>query len=99
MLTIEAGPQPPLSAASTEIDLGVFFCLSGKASSRTVNEVIEVANGRNVLLAGLAGMALGIYVGNTMNKGYVTRQLRSTGRSLIRRARGTVEHQLNNWMD
>jgi hypothetical protein len=61
--------------------------------------VIEVANGRNMLLIGLAGLALGIYVGNTMNKGYVTRQLRSTGRSLIRRARGTVEQQLDNWMD
>lgn len=58
-----------------------------------------MANGRNMILVGLAGLALGIYVGNTMNKGYVTNQLRSTGRFLLRRARGTMEHQLNNWMD
>jgi len=59
-----------------------------------------VANGRNMLLMGLAGLAVGIYVGNTvMARGFVTRQLRSTGRSLLRRARGTVEQQLNNWMD
>ncbi|MDI9460348.1 hypothetical protein [Candidatus Darwinibacter acetoxidans] len=58
-----------------------------------------MANGRSMVLMGLAGLALGIYVGNTMNKGFVTRQLRSTGRVLMRKARGTVEQQLNNWMD
>jgi len=58
-----------------------------------------VANGRNMLLMGLAGLAVGIYVGNTMSKGYVTKQLRSTGRVLLRKARGTVEQQMNNWMD
>lgn len=80
-------------------NLGVFFARSGEASGRTPNEVMDVANGRNMLLMGLAGLAVGIYMGNTMTKGSVTRQLRSTGRSLLRRARGTVEQQLSNWMD
>ncbi|NMB00180.1 MAG: hypothetical protein GX971_01460 [Firmicutes bacterium] len=58
-----------------------------------------MANGRNMMIMGLAGLALGIYVGNTMKRGAVSRQVLSTGRHLMRRARGTVEQQLNNWMD
>lgn len=58
-----------------------------------------MANGRNMLMMGLAGLAVGIYVGNTMKKGYVTRQVRTTGRTLMKKARGSVEEQLNNWMD
>ena len=52
-----------------------------------------------MLMMGLAGLAVGIYVGNTMKKGYVTRQVRTTGRTLMKKARGSVEEQLNNWMD
>lgn len=60
---------------------------------------MTVGNGRNMMMMGLAGLALGIYVGNTMKRGFVSRQVRSTGRHLMRRARGSVEQQLNNWMD
>lgn len=77
----------------------IFFEQIGEASVRILNEVITVANGRNLMIMGLAGLALGIYVGNTMKRGVVSRQVRTTGRHLIRRARGTMEQQLNNWMD
>jgi hypothetical protein len=70
-----------------------------KLLTRKPNEVIALANGRNVMIMGLVGMALGIYVGNTMKAGSVSRQLRSTGRVLARKARGQMEQQLNNWMD
>jgi len=66
---------------------------------RKSNEVIALGNGRNVMIMGLVGLALGIYVGNTMKTGSVSRQLRTTGRVLARKARGQVEQQLNNWMD
>ena len=66
---------------------------------RKSNEVIALGNGRNVMIMGLVGLALGIYVGNTMKMGSVSRQLRSTGRVLARKARGQMEQQLNNWMD
>jgi len=66
---------------------------------RKPNEVIALGNGRNVMIMGLVGLALGIYVGNTMKMGSVSRQLRSTGRVLARKARGQMEQQLNNWMD
>lgn len=56
-------------------------------------------NGRGMMVAGLAGLAIGIYVGNTMKKGYVPRQLRSTGKTIIRRAQGTVGRQINDWLD
>lgn len=58
-----------------------------------------MASGRNMMIMGLVGMVLGIYVGNTMKTGSITRQVRSTGRILARKARGQVEQQLNNWMD
>jgi hypothetical protein len=58
-----------------------------------------LANGRNMMIMGLVGLALGIYVGNTMKTGSVSRRVRSTGRTLVRKARGQVEQQLNNWMD
>lgn len=77
----------------------IFFAQFGEATVRTLNEVIAVANGRHMMMMGLAGLLLGIYVGNTMKKGYVTTQVRTTGRNLMRRARGTVEQQLDNWMD
>lgn len=51
------------------------------------------------MIMGLVGVALGIYVGNTMKTGSVTRQVRSTGRTLARKARGQMEQRLNNWMD
>ncbi len=70
-----------------------------KLEFRKLNEVIALANGRNMVVMGLIGMALGIYVGNSMKAGSVTRQVRSTGRVLMRKARGQVEQQLNNWMD
>ncbi len=44
-------------------------------------------------------MAVGVFVGNTMRRGMVSRQMRSTGRNLMRRARGTVEHRLGAWME
>mgnify|MGYP001083897677 FL=1 len=66
---------------------------------RKSNEVIALGNGRSVMIMGLVGLALGIYVGNTMKTGSVSRQLRTTGRVLARKARGQVEQQLNNWMD
>ncbi|MDI9412682.1 MAG: hypothetical protein QM401_03785 [Bacillota bacterium] len=58
-----------------------------------------MGNGRGIMMAGLAGLAVGIYVGNTMKKGMVPRQLRSTGKTIIRRARGTVGRQLNDWLE
>ena len=58
-----------------------------------------MANGRNMMIMGLVGLALGIYVGNTMKTGSVSRRVLSTGRTLVRKARGQVEQQLNNWMD
>ncbi len=58
-----------------------------------------MANGRNMMIMGLVGMALGLYVGNNMKAGSVSRQVRSTGRILARKARGQVEQRLNNWMD
>jgi hypothetical protein len=70
-----------------------------KLRFRKLNEVITVANGRNMMIMGLVGLALGIYVGNSLRTGSVTRQVRSTGRTLMRKARGQVQQQLNNWMD
>ncbi|HBG00441.1 MAG TPA: hypothetical protein DDW87_02545 [Firmicutes bacterium] len=70
-----------------------------KLRFRKLNEVITLANGRNMMIMGLVGLALGIYVGNSMRTGSVTRQVRSTGRTLMRKARGQVQQQLNNWMD
>ncbi len=58
-----------------------------------------MANGRNMMMMGLVGLAVGIYLGNTMKTGSVSRHVRSTGRTLARKARGQVEQQLNNWMD
>jgi len=52
-----------------------------------------------MMIMGLVGLALGIYVGNSLRTGSVTRQVRSTGRTLMRKARGQVQQQLNNWMD
>ncbi|HHT69337.1 MAG TPA: hypothetical protein GXZ85_08805 [Firmicutes bacterium] len=66
--------------------------------TRKQNGVIVLASGRNMMIMGLVGLALGIYVGNTMKTGTVSRQVRSTGRILARKARGQVE-QMNNWMD
>jgi hypothetical protein len=57
-----------------------------------------LASGRNMMIMGLVGVALGIYIGNSMKTGYVSKQVRSTGRTLARKARGQME-QLNNWMD
>lgn len=77
----------------------IFFAQNGEPKTTTLNEVMALANGRNMMMMGIASLALGIYVGNTMKKGSITRQVRSTGRTLMRRARGTVEQQMNNWME
>ncbi|NLJ74607.1 MAG: hypothetical protein GX331_06380 [Firmicutes bacterium] len=58
-----------------------------------------MSNGRGIIIAGILGMAVGVFVGNTMRRGMVSRQMRSTGRNLMRRARGTVEHRLGAWME
>ncbi|HHY16076.1 MAG TPA: hypothetical protein GX521_08380 [Firmicutes bacterium] len=57
-----------------------------------------IANGRGVFAAGIVGLALGVYLGNSMKKGSVTRQVRSTGRTIFRRARSTVGNRLDNWI-
>lgn len=58
-----------------------------------------MANGRSVMMAGLMGLAVGVFVGNTMKRGLVTRQVRSTGRTIMKRARGTVGQRIASWMD
>jgi len=59
---------------------------------------MELASGRNMMIMGLVGMALGIYIGNSMRTGYVSNQVRTTGRTLARKAKDQME-QMNNWMD
>lgn len=49
----------------------------------------------NMFITGLVGLAVGVYVGNTMKKGYVTRQ----GRRLMRRAKDGVEQHMDHWLD
>ncbi|NMA60298.1 MAG: hypothetical protein GX956_00250 [Firmicutes bacterium] len=58
-----------------------------------------MANGRGVMMAGIMGLAVGVLVGNTMKRGLVTRQVRSTGRTLMKRARGTMGQRIVSWMD
>jgi hypothetical protein len=58
-----------------------------------------LANGRGMIMAGLMGLAVGVFVGNTMKKGLVTRQVRSTGRTIMSRAKGTVGQRIVGWMD
>lgn len=51
-------------------------------------------------MAGIMGLAVGVVVGNTLKKGLVTRQVRSTGRTIMKRARrGTMGQRLVSWMD
>lgn len=66
-----------------------------KLHFRTVKRGDEVSNGRGLLMAGLLGLALGVFLGNSAKRGSITKQVRSTGRTLMKRARGTVEH----WVD
>lgn len=77
----------------------IFLFKLGEANTKYKDEVNHLGNGRGIMMAGLAGLAVGIYVGNTMKKGMVPRQLRSTGKTIIRRARGTVGRQLNDWLE
>lgn len=58
-----------------------------------------MSNGRGILIAGILGMAVGVFVGNSMRRGAISRQMRSTGRNFMRKARGTVEHRLGAWME
>jgi ribosomal protein S19 len=59
---------------------------------------VDTINGRNMITAGLVGLALGVYLGNSMQKGTVTKQMRSTGRTVFKRAWDTVGSTLDNWI-
>lgn len=50
-------------------------------------------------MAGIVGMALGIYVGTVMQRSPASRQLRMTGLNLWNRARGVVQDGVSAWMD
>lgn len=50
-------------------------------------------------MAGIMGLAVGVIVGNTMKRGLVTRQVRSTGKTIMKKARGTMGHRIVNWME
>ncbi|MGI6148852.1 MAG: hypothetical protein GX195_03085 [Firmicutes bacterium] len=54
---------------------------------------------RSVVLAGVIGMVVGLYVGITMQQTPASRQIRMTGQNLWRRARGLVQSGANSWME
>lgn len=54
---------------------------------------------RSVLLAGIIGMVVGLYVGITMQHTPASQQIRMTSQNLWRRARGLVQSGANSWMD
>lgn len=54
---------------------------------------------RGMILAGIIGVALGVYVGTTMQRSPTTRQIRLTSQNLWRRARGVVQNGVNTWME
>lgn len=58
-----------------------------------------MSNGRGWMMAGLVGLAVGVFVGNSVKRGTITKQVHSTGRTLFKKARGTVEHGLSSWID
>ncbi len=62
------------------------------------NEVDAIANGRGVFAAGIVGLAVGVVLGNSMKKGFVNKQVRSTGRTIFKRARSTMGNRLDNWI-
>ncbi|NLJ80201.1 MAG: hypothetical protein GX335_04155 [Firmicutes bacterium] len=58
-----------------------------------------MSNSRGVIGAGIVGLAVGVFLGNSVKKGIITRQMRTTGRTVLKRARATVGRGLMSWID
>ncbi len=44
------------------------------------------------------GLAIGVFVGNSVKRGTIAKQVRQAGRILFKRAQ-SIEHDLSSWLD